>query len=296
MNNLCITYFYKPGNEPITSRFLVQFKKISRPLLPWREEVLATAKKIYQASSKPLMLCSSGGIDSELVAHAFVELKIPFTVLTLRHSTGTNEFDIKYTKLFCQKYQVPQKIVDVDPSWLFGERLDNYISAGYRGKTVFRYLQLYLLDLCKQFNCTPILAGGEQYYYTIRNQICHMFDPSMLPAIEWCNKNDREGVPYFFMHNPEIYASYMKEDIISFMLERNNYFLCPEHMSPEKIIVYHSNWPQMPRRSKFDGFEGIPEITAAAGAKIRQQFTDIQKIAIPISEIQKQLGILEIGK
>jgi asparagine synthetase B (glutamine-hydrolysing) len=42
-------------------------------LLPWKEQIADTVKSIYKTTSKPIMICLSGGIDSEIIAREFLE-------------------------------------------------------------------------------------------------------------------------------------------------------------------------------------------------------------------------------
>ena len=72
--------------------FTFSFAK-SGEALDWLAETRRTARRIAERTTKPIYLCMSGGIDSEVAAEAFLAEKIPFTALTLSYK-GINDHDI----------------------------------------------------------------------------------------------------------------------------------------------------------------------------------------------------------
>src|SRR5262245_17479653 len=86
------SYGWRPGPSG-KDEFWFEFVPCTREPKNWKEEIYAAARQIGSTVTKPLWLCSSGGIDSEVMCHAFFDQQIPFSVLTIEHKAGTNTFD-----------------------------------------------------------------------------------------------------------------------------------------------------------------------------------------------------------
>jgi hypothetical protein len=291
MNNI-VNFFNYSYNDDGT--FDLKFTPISRPLLSFKEEVGETAKKIGQSTDNPIVLCMSGGIDGEIVARAFIENKIEFTVLSLRHIDGANDHDITFAIDFCKTNNITQKIVEFDFKNFIITKIPDYIDQGYVTWRAFRCQQLYLFELVEEMGATAVLGGGPSPFFTIDDEICLNFKSDEFMCLEWLRKNNKTHFPYFFWHNPEIMASYFKEDLINFMLSDPSYFVNVWlNTSYEKMTVYHKYWTDMPRRRKFDGFENIRGTDWARINidPLRKSVGELKEKYIPISTIRSQLGI-----
>lgn len=282
-------YKYLPDGS-----FDLTFNHISRPLLSFPDEVDETAKKIRSLTDKPILLCLSGGIDGEVVARSFIKNKIEFTALSLRHVEGTNEHDIGHAINFCKKNNIKHKIVPFDVKKFVLEHMQNYINQGYVTWRIFRFMQLHLFKIADEMHCTAVLGGGPAPFFTVNGEICLRFQSDEFMCVEWLRKNDRLHFPYFFWQNPEIMASYYKQDLINFLLADPSYFVnvWPD-VSYEKMTVYHKYWPDLVRRRKFDGFESVrgTEWMIQNHVPIRNRVGELKEKYIPMSIVKSQLGI-----
>lgn len=286
-------YTYETGSKPIEERFQFDFKPISRPLMPWRDEVLNTAQLIANSTTRPLMLCLSGGLDSEVMARAFLECNIPFTAISFKHSAGTNMHDIEYAIRFCNTNNIEHKIVEFDFNDFLDNKIENYIQQGYRGSRMFRFLLMFMLETIESLGGCAVMGAGEHDYKTIDNKICLTYMYNFVLPIEWCKRNNTVHFPYFYMHNPEIFASYMKTDIVNVVLSDPGYFKTPfrTSISLEKILLFHCMWDNMERRSKENGFKFVSAERNAKDIKLAQRFPDIELLRIPVDKVKLQLGI-----
>ena len=64
---------------------------------------------------------------------------------------------------------------------------------------------------------------------------------------------------------------------------------------PEKCVLYHHAYPDMERRPKYVGLEGIFNLKADVEARLKEQFPNVSSIYIPLSIVKEQLGISIIG-
>jgi hypothetical protein len=276
-------------NYSFDKEFQVEFNACSRPIMSWSDEINNTAKAIAASTDKPLYVFLSGGIDSEMVARAFMDNDIPFKAITLKHKQKTNRHDTRWADEFCQRYNIKQEIVELDTEQ-FDNIIENYIGQGYRAINIYHYMQLYLLEKVESMGGVGVGGAGEQIYYTIDGNIHLKINPCYTLGMDWCKRNNTHHQFWFNLDNPEIYASYMQVDIIDFLLQRPSYFVNHHYASIEKMLVLHNKWPDMPRRSKFSGFENLP-YRSLKEQELKNRFPDLVDLYIPIDLVKSQLGI-----
>lgn len=298
--NVITNYDYSYENIPDTTvyqRFKITYKPVSRPLQNWRQECVQTARNIATAAAgKPIMLGLSGGIDSEVMARAFMEAGIEFQGVSLRYSDplgGFNNHDIKFAQEFCEANDIKHRTVNIDVDMFFDVKAPEFINQGYRAVNVFRYTQLIILELAAKSNNVAVMAGGEQLYGAQDNVIYLRSSPDFSVPIQWCYDHDQLHFPYFFRQNSEVFAAYMKDPLVDVLLANPQYYVNPvPHHSLEKMLVYHAHYPEMSRRKKFNGFERIRQRRADAQNALKEQFPDLdESVFLSIPRIKQQLQI-----
>lgn len=267
--------------------FHLNFTPISREIKSWKEELCLTAKTIADSTSRPLYLCLSGGIDSEVAALAFLSIKAKFKVFTLRYVNNANLFDVNHSIRFCETHKLEQIILDIDPL----TTPVKYIQQGYQCTNLFRYLQLFILDTISSYGGCAILGGGEQIYYAVDNTISIKYDASFILALDWCANTGSIHYPYFHMQNSELLASYMTDELLRLVLSQPDYFLSHHYMSIEKILMYHRHWPLMPRRRKSNGFENLILARKNLELDLIKKFGPSTYQYFSVSSVKNQLGI-----
>jgi hypothetical protein len=286
------TAYHNLPNTTIDERLSIVFNPVTRPLSDWRTEVLTTAKFIADSSSNPIMVSLSGGIDAEVAARAFLELKVPFEVFSIRHKQGTNDYDIDFARLFCKTYNIKHHIHEIDYAEFWTTGIQKYIDQGYRASTLFRFLQLLILDTINSLGYTAVLGSGDQQYKTVNNQICLPLSPTWAQAVDWCKNNNAVHYPYFFMSNPEVFASYMKIALVDLKLKDPSWFVNTwDNASLEKQDIYHRYWNEMPRRNKTDGFNKMRQWKIKRESELKLLYPDIVNYMMPVDTIKQQLGI-----
>lgn len=283
-------------NSSIEERFKVKFKPISRPPKSWKEELLISADKIVKSTDRPIYVLMSGGIDSEQTAKILMELGVKFKVLTMKHKDGLNWFDIKYAVDFCNKYKIEQRFVELDTQHFFSEGIKKYIERDYRSVNIYHYQQLFLLDHLEEIGGFGFGGAGEQVYFTVNGEICLSINPNYPLGVDYCRRNNLNHNFWLNLSTPEIYAAYMKIDLIDWLLKRPEYFTNTQisrlTISGEKVLIYHQHWPEMQKRQKYSGFEKIEKsIRQPKQSELTKQFPDLVDLFIPVAKVKKELGI-----
>ena len=156
MNNIAFEYEYK------FDKLNLKFKPLSREVGTLYDELLSTVRFIRSSTDKPIMVCLSGGIDSEIICRAFLKAGIEFSVVTARHKNRTNDFDIQHARNFCKEFNIPMRIVELDTEDYFVNRVEQHISNGYKSLNIYRYFQLFMLETIESLGGCAVIGSGEQ--------------------------------------------------------------------------------------------------------------------------------------
>jgi len=291
---ICFDYRFDGRNPAaIADRFGISFRSITRPLLPWKEEIYLEARRIAESTKRPMVVCMSGGIDSEVVARAFHDQGIPFSALSISFSDGTNEHDIGYAKRFCTERGIAHELLEVDPIPYLEDAIRRFCADGYESNGVYRYLVLALMEHVEDSGGCAIIGGGVQGFTTINRRIHMKKNTNLIPPLQWLHRNHAVHYPYFFSDTPELFAAYQEIDLIACMLRNPDYFMTamPTATSPEKILVLHSLWPDMVVRPKYEGYENINHWRKPMEKKLGALFPHLGSIYIPVQHIRHQLGM-----
>lgn len=283
-----VNFNYQWPSGPGQSFDLV-FRPINSKPLPWREQLIKTADHIGQqalAQGRKLYLCLSGGIDSEVMALAFMAAGHKFTAFTVRHPYNTH--DTRYAYRFCTEHSIQQEWADLDIT----EFHKIYRARGYRAVNLFRYLQLWILEQIGSRGGMAVLGGGEQIYYAENNSLYLKFDPGFVLPLVWLEDHpEQQHWPYFHMTTPELMASYQQIDLIRLLTSQPQYYRDNHVLSIEKILIYHANWPGMERRSKYNGFENLLPLRRYIENELSQAYPEIEPKLFALDSIRSQLAI-----
>lgn len=284
---------------------MVSFRRCHRLPLPWKEELVRTAKYIREKSlgHGRIYVCMSGGIDSEVIARSFLAADIPFTAIILRHTQNTNEHDIAYAFDWCQKNNVELEIVPFDVVKFFVADIPAYIKRGYDAgmNTYLSYMYMHIAELVNAREGVAVMGSGETLFKSDGEVVSLEFRM-------WWYNNCRHMVdnpnmmyfPWFFKTTPEMVAAYLDEELVRLFTRDPSYYACaplPEVQTLEKTIVYHKNFPDMMRRPKYTGWEKVSEQYPVVNTWINARrkaalFKPVDKLEyIPVSKVRSQLGI-----
>lgn len=261
------------------------------------DEVDAAARDIASEASrrnKPIWVCFSGGIDSEMVCESLYRQGIHFRVLTIEHTAGTNRHDIQYAKKWCAAHRVEQKIVPLDMAEFIRTEIDAYVRDGYVANYPFRYLQLRLLETVEEMGGYAVLGGGEQIFEMMDTAAgptaILQFQTGYAAPLEWCRRMQCSHEPYFFFRTPEVVLAYDQHPLVARALEYPETFRHPVNGYLLKRLVYHSVWPKLETRHKYDGFEHVRGIARTRRLQLEKHFGKEWSIfTLSVPHLLKQL-------
>jgi hypothetical protein len=268
----------------------LSFASTTRPLQSWDKEVELTAKQIQSsAGAKPIWVCLSGGIDSELICHIFFELKIPFQVLTIQHANGSNEDDINWAKEWCRAKKVRQEIVSFDTDKFFSDYIPEKLKTDFYSPCPFRFFQLFLMETVEKLGGFAVLGVGEQrFFFDEKNSEAYLDLDSGLYSVQKY-AGDRHA-PFFFYSNPEIMLSYVDTPLVRATLENPEILIHKENIFLLKRMVYQTFFPHLKTRNKLDGWENVALQFAVSRSRLQKLGADrTQYFRVTASQFESQL-------
>lgn len=207
-----------------------------------------------KSNGQKLILCLSGGIDSECMARAFLEAGVPFEVVFLKFQNRLNEYDIQTNVDFCIARNIPFKYIDLDIIDFFDSGKYFEIAMKYECQSPQLATHLWMLD---QIDGVPCLSGNPIAPIWQKNRWFFVGLPGELHTtyFKYLMLNERAGVPWFFIYTPELIKSFFHLPSMKPYLNQQIQSV-EQYTYEEKCKGYReAGFDVRPRHNKFTGFE-----------------------------------------
>lgn len=290
-----INYSYT-FNELDPNPFQIKFNPITREVKSHKEEIKETAKYIANAVAGPIYLFFSGGIDSEIIGNMFLELDRDFKVITLqlKDHNNNNDHDTMYASKWCKKNNVTQIFKEVDVNNFVQYQIPKYIDQNFKSHFIYRYLQIFMIDLAESLGGHAVLGGRESNFYkNENNESCLSNGVWFNTGLDYCKRFNKQHYPAFYLQNSEILASYFNLPIVNTMIENTGYFgRAVTGGNLEKILEYQRIFPEVEPRRKLHGYENMYNLHINTLERLGNLFpAECKEHLIPISQIKSQFSI-----
>jgi hypothetical protein len=202
-NNTVPEYGYLHNNE------LVNFK-FNSPFL-WKTSLLSSVKNKYNElayqdakdminSKKKIVLCVSGGIDSEFMLQSFLPFSKDVRVVFFNYGVNTEDKEDIVNRNIYQTFDI--EFMDIDAEKFFSSHLDLIYGFKYRTSFPEAMLFLYALDCIQDHNSCYVLSGDIPEPRLIKNSLNFSFVSDNICAIDrWAHINDTTVVSSFMLNN-----------------------------------------------------------------------------------------------
>lgn len=212
---------------------------------------------LYRQKQK-LVLCLSGGIDSEAMLQAFRAAQVEFEIVFMRFAGGLNDFDIQTNQQICTELGLPYKVLEADIIKFFEDEKHLDYGLKYRCQSPQLAAHLWMID---QIDGLPILAGNPFLQTEVNGHPFFIGLPGDLHCVyfRYFKLNKRAGVPWFFIYSPELCASFLRlptpRRLHALKIKPNEYTYL------HKCQTYQeAGFSVQPRADKWTGFEEIRRI------------------------------------
>ena len=258
---------HKPQGLPEGSKESAYFARMGKP------ENLAQAGSAFgeavksarligasaQALKKPVVLCLSGGIDSEAVAWAFLCSGVHFRAVIMRFKGGLNDFDIAPILAFCKRQNIKHESFEVEPQAFFES--GKYLEYGktYSCQSPQLALHLYLLD---HIEGLPVLCWqAPEILYHLKEKSFGLPGDLHSVFLRYFYQNKRPGIPFFFLYTPELYTAFYRTPILQTLIWFGEQGAKVTNFYEHKCITYiQGGFPVRPRAHPYTGFEKLRDL------------------------------------
>lgn len=257
-------------SEPTSAHQLTHFTQAGarRPNTPFIEAQQA-CRLIYEQHRQPLMICLSGGIDSECVAQAADACGVPYELVIMRLAPNFNDHDTIFAQQYCEKIGKTPIWIDLDIVRFYETGLFLEYALKYRTNSPQFASHLWLAD---QIQGLPVFAGSFPYmnYFDsegnlLKDSFLYTAEDKEYGVDRFFQKTGKSGVGHFFQYTPELYFSFLVHTIAGASLEQRLKKELRSHYEMKKNVFSEGGFnihlvPE--RKQKFTGFEKLKEYYA----------------------------------
>lgn len=247
------------GNE----QFKTYFGSSQHPVKSFKEELLNAARSTIEhyPGLKP-NLFFSGGVDSEIMLRAYLDIKYIPDVTIVRYENDYNIYDVSYAVTVCSILNVSYKIVDMNLQKF-------YENDAERMSELAQIDRPRALPYCKFIEMSdglPILGNDLSPWRTDDNYSkpgtwlmrCWEHD---IGWSKFLRQIEKPGIAEWFKWTPGLVLSYMNTKWFKNLITDRYYGKLGSNST--KIIGYREVYPDLIQRTKHTGFEKINSLVDA---------------------------------
>ncbi len=231
-------------------------RKVSTPFIEAERSAFYFYKKY---KSKKIVLCMSGGLDSEVMAESFLKADVPFSVSIWRYKNRLNDYDIKHAIMFCRENKIDYEIEDCNLELFYENKLHVYYGQKYLCNSPQVAVHLYFLEkLSKKVNIALFLPWQPPSFCYYRGKVVlQIMTFRYLAYYRFFYLNDICGSAYFLISQPALFYSYLKLPIVKYIINRNINTSDCDSYKIKQIIYQQGGFLSKPKKGKFTGFDKI---------------------------------------
>lgn len=147
-------------------------------------------------SEIPLVLCLSGGLDSQAVLHSFISSGVSFEIAILRFKNRLNFHDIEEALDLAQLSGVKTHVIDIDAINFFESgRFSDYADRSQTNSPQFALHAWF----AEQIEGLPIFAGEPYYWMSVEQcRVLYVPQPKEYAARNLLELSGRPCISHFF--------------------------------------------------------------------------------------------------
>lgn len=185
---------------------------ITREPLTLKEELILVAEQ-YAQDVPDLHVALSGGWDSNVCLHTFVEAGIKPNVVIFKFPENLNAFDVDPALITCKKYGIDPRVIEIEEFMPFLKTHLIPTATKYQTYTFFQTLVAYYLEQ-EKINCLIVDkvdlrrdCNPNMQWSFIRGEISNW--PARFNLL-----NDNKVYMDFFSKTPEAMLAYLKLPVV----------------------------------------------------------------------------------
>lgn len=232
----------------------------------FRAECVRAARLIADSTTRPILICCSGGIDSEIMIRSFQEANIPFEIAIMKYNyrqdNHVNDNETKRAFELAIECDIKCHTVEIDLENYF-KNIAPKLCKQYKTNN---WTKLIVTEIIKQFPDHHCVIGGGQmqlqrHRMNGRRGLTGLFLEEELiniAAIETAMQHETTVTNRFFMYTPELMLAWITDPIIAHWVKYEhalNSAYCNVNYYGIKTMMLYKHWPDMYIRPKYSGIE-----------------------------------------
>ena len=249
-------------------QYWVKFGRSAYLPTSFREECVRAARLLGENATNPLLVCFSGGVDSEVVVRSFQEARVEFTVLIMEISyrgATVNYHDITYALDYVTEHGIPYRTVTIDLEDFLKNKMLHEVVRYKAGKYIGILLHNEMIKQFPQHHC--VLGGGdiclERHRYNGRPEKSGLYLEEEIISVALVESALAQGNNIsnrFFMHTPELMLAWLLDSDIQHWIKYEaalaSKFTNVNYFGMKAFAIYR-HWPDMAIRPKYTGLESV---------------------------------------
>jgi hypothetical protein len=274
------------------SSFHVELERSTREPKSWKEECYAAARAIANRADKPLVLCFSGNLKSEVMCRAFFDQGIHFSTITIAHSEDANRADVEQARKWCWQRDIEHQILPFDTRKFFNETIDSYVREGHIAANGMHFFQLALLDIVEGMGgCAVIGLGGLEFRAKATTPETYVrFSVGEYAVHKHSRQSETLHRPFFFNTTPELLLSYLRIPIVSQATAEPSLFYHDFAGGSFKRFISLSQWPEVSARTHYLPFGEFHTQRVTKEAELRRSLgSKFERFTISVRDLAAAL-------
>ena len=267
--------------------FFVRPGQCLRMPFDFRAETQIAARQIFQTFGDSLLLCLSGGLDSEIMAEAFYYSNTPFRAAIMRMANDKNIHDISWAVTYCESRFIPYEFIDVDVDAFF--KSGEYLEFAHQSQCGFPFILLHLKLIKNIWSSSrvPIFGEGNMHFRRTKNIWAYNTQEFWYAHEKYCHNRSQTDLVKFYHWSPELMAAYISGPrFLEFIREQPESF---QDLNHAKWSLYNDYY-QCAERPKYRGYEKLMDVHLEYMETLKQKFNFTNQVAVlPLENLIKLL-------
>lgn len=254
------------SRQSVNDKYFIRYGKCHRPVLDWRAECVKAAQDLQASTEKPLYLCFSGGLDSEVVAESLRYARVPFRAAITRFEKDLNIHDFSWAVTYCETHHIPYEFMplNIEEFYLGGE-IWNYAKPS---ACIFPMITptMKLMEWVAAKGGFPILGSADCYLVKTPSGWHAQESEPIASLFRYQLATQLEAQAGFFIWSPEQILSFMLDPLVRQLVA--NRIPGVSNSGQIKHRIYSQYFPNLQPREKYLGFEKIRKLDAEMNKKL----------------------------
>lgn len=256
-------YYWSYGSLPAYSRqtqtnystFKTKFNKYTGPVDSFKDELCRAASSTIDHATDKITALFSGGVDSELMIRAFLDIGYTPKIVIARYENDYNLYDVSYAVTICSMLNVPYTILDFNLHKFYehdAERVSEMAQID-RPRALPYCRLLEVVDGFPIMGASDLSPWRTDDNYTCKGtwmMRCWEHDIGWSKFLRQINK---PGIAEWFKWTPGLVISYMNTVWFSNLIDDR--YGGKLGSNSTKILGYREAYPDLIERKKQTGFE-----------------------------------------